>query len=185
MKRMTGAVIALSALVAISAADIAAQDEVEARRAARGMPGVEAIMGMRERLVLTEDQIADLDAIRRESVQRRNADTAELAEIRSQFAAGQIERSEVMAFMEGRRDANQGAEERQHERLDAVLTEAQVESLHEVRRRTRGVAGGRNGVRRGNRDGFRGGRSAVGGGRPGMGGGRPGMGWRGRRPGRG
>ena len=116
MKRMTGAVIALSALVAISAADIAAQDEVEARRAARGMPGVEAIMGMRERLVLTEDQIADLDAIRRESVQRRNADTAELAEIRSQFAAGQIERSEVMAFMEGRRDANQGAEERQRDR---------------------------------------------------------------------
>ena len=48
MERTKGILIALSALVAISAIDIAAQDEIETRRAVRGTPGVEAIMGMRE-----------------------------------------------------------------------------------------------------------------------------------------
>ena len=167
MERTTGILIALSALVAISAIDIAAQDEVETRRVVRGTPGVEAIMGMREALALTEEQIADLDAIRRESVQRRNTDLAELAEVRSQFAAGQIERSEVMAFMEGRRDANQGVEERQRERLDAILTEAQVESLHEARGRTLRFAGRRDSARRGNGNRFRGARSNFRGGRGG------------------
>ena len=172
MKRTTGAVIALSALVAISAIDIAAQDRVGARRAARGTPGVEAIMGMHERLALTEDQLGRLDAMRQESVQRRNTARAELAEVRSRFAAGQIERSEVMAFMEGRRDANQGVEERQRERLDAILTDAQVESLDEARGRARGFTRGRDGVRRGNGNAFRVGRAGMGGARPGVRGGR-------------
>ncbi len=179
MKGTTGAVIALSALVAISAIDIAAQDRVGARRAVRGTPGVEAIMGMHERLALTEDQLARLDAMGQESVQRRNAARAELAEVRSRFAAGQIERSEVMAFMEGRRDANQGVEERQRERLDAILTEAQVESLREARGRTRGSTrgragsgGGRSGFGDGRSDMYRGGRAGMGGARPGVRGGR-------------
>ena len=189
MKRTKGAVVVLSALVAISATDIAGQHDVEDRRRFRGAQGVEAVMQMRDRLELTEDQIASLEAIRQESVQRRNAEAAEVAEIRSQFAAGQIERRDVMAFMEDPRESSEGVSEQQRERIDAILTEAQIESLQEARGRTRAFTrgrlgagrGGRSGLRRGRpgmgggRSGFRGGRSEFRGDRPGMGGGRRGM----------
>ena len=175
MKRTMGAVVVLSALVATSATDIAGQDEVEDRLRLRGTQGVEAVMQMRDRLELTEDQITNLDAIRQESVQRRTAEAAELAEVRSQFAAGQIARSDVMAFMEDRRGSDESVADQQRERIDAILTEAQLESLQEARGRTRAFARGRSGARRGGRSALRGGRSAFRGGRPGMGGGRSGF----------
>ncbi len=127
-------------------------------------------MQMRERLELTEEQIADLDLIRREAVERRSAEATELAELRSRLAAGQIERSEMMAWMEERRDASEGVADERRARIDGVLTEDQLASLAEMRGRPGAFARGRMGIRggggfRGPR-GFRGARGGLGRGGP-------------------
>ena len=204
MKRTMGVMIVLSTLTLVGVSDISAQGEVENRRRFQRQPAVETIMQMRDRLELTDDQIAQLDVIRAETVQRRSAEAAELAELRSQLAAGQIERSDVMAFMEERRDANAGVVEQRQERIDAILTDAQRESLREMRGRAGAFVQGRMGMRgggpgfgrggrqfrwggdrfqrggdhfgRGGRQFRRGGMPGMGGGTPGMGGGMPGMG---------
>jgi Spy/CpxP family protein refolding chaperone len=97
--------------------------------------GVEAIMRERERLELTEQQVQQLDAIRQEAVAERTAERARIAELRSQLEAGQIRRSELMAAMEEQQDARQARAEERRASIDAILTEAQRESLQEVRRR--------------------------------------------------
>lgn len=146
MKRIVGAVITLSALVAVSAVDISSQEDVSDRgqnRFRRG-PGVEAVMSMRERLELTEDQLLALDEIRRDLVVRRATAAAEMAEMRSRLRAGQIRPSEMMAFMEDRRDEASEVDGDDRSRVDGVLTESQLESLQQLRIRT----ARRNGVTR-------------------------------------
>ena len=167
MRRTTGGWIVLGALVAFGATDIVAQDAVqepvrEGPRV-RALP-VEAVMRMRDRLELTEEQVAELDVIRREIVEERSTERAALAEMRSRLAAGQIRRSELMAFMEERQDATEGVTDQRRARVEGVLTEAQLETLQELRVRADAFARGRASVRGGERDGFRG--------RPGMRGGR-------------
>jgi hypothetical protein len=153
MKWTTGGVIALSALVSIGATDIRAQPDVEGPQVLpmRRGPGIEAILQMRERLELTDDQIASLDALRREAVERRSAHRAELAEMRSRLAAGQIQRSAMMAFMEERRAEAEDVRAQEQARVEALLTEAQLESLQEIRTRGRAFVRGRAAMRRGGR----------------------------------
>ena len=170
MRTMKGGMLALTALILIGANDLYAQamtDENAAPALRRGVD-VETVMSMRERLELTEDQIAALDEIRREAVQRRTAEMAEAVEMRSRLRAGQIRPSEMMAFMEERRDANQGVAEQRRERIASVLDEAQLETLQTLRvrgaymrgradmRRQRGQAFGPNGGRGVPGRGFRG-----------------------------
>lgn len=162
MRTTKGGMLALTALMLIGANDIHAQaaTEQDAPPALRRGVDVETVMSMRERLELTEDQIAALDEIRREAVQRRTAEMAEAVEMRSRLRAGQIRPSEMMAFMEERRDANQGGvAEQRRERIASVLDEAQLETLQTLRvrgaymrgradmRRQRGQAFGPNGGR--------------------------------------
>jgi hypothetical protein len=97
--------------------------------------GVEAIMRARESLALTEAQISQLDAIRREIVAERSAEQAEMAELRSQLSAGQIRQSEVMAAQEDRQAAAEGRVEARRARIDAVLTEEQRASVELLRNR--------------------------------------------------
>jgi hypothetical protein len=97
--------------------------------------GVEAIMRARESLALTEAQIGQLDAIRREIVAERSAEQAEMAELRSQLSAGQIRQSEVMAAQEDRQAAAEGRVEARRARIDAVLTEEQRASVELLRNR--------------------------------------------------
>jgi hypothetical protein len=168
--------LTLSALLLVGATQTGAQETADdaSRPALRRGVDVESIMSMRERLALTEDQLAALDAIRRETVQLRTAEMAEGAEMRSRLRAGLIRPSEMMAFMEDRRDANAGVAEERRERIEAVLDEAQLESLREIR------TGGRAFMRE--RAGMRGGRGRALG--PSRGRGVPGRGLRsGRRPG--
>ena len=141
MKWTTGGVIALSALITIGVNDISAQQGDEASREGRSRrgPGVEAIMRMQDELELTSDQLTDMDAIRSESVQRRHAAMAEMAEMRSQLAAGQIRRSDMMAFMEQRQEASAGVAEQQRGSIEGILTDSQRESLRAVATRGRSV----------------------------------------------
>ena len=136
--------------------------------------GPEQIMRMRDRLQLTDEQINQLDDVRRENVQRRTATMAEMAELRSQVTAGQINRSDVMSRLKGRREEGQ-AMAKPGELVMSILTDQQREILGEAKMRSpRARSGKTRGMRgRGSPAGFRGpkgGRS----GRPGMRGGRGG-----------
>ncbi len=129
--------------------------------------GVEGIMRMRERLDLTEDQVSQLDAVRRETVAERSARQAEMAELRSRVEAGQMERSALREMMEGRREAHEALSSAHRERIQSILTEdqrAQVERLvGQARAFQRGRASAMRGSRgmRGER-GFRGGQGRRG-----------------------
>ena len=130
--------------------------------------GPEQIMRMRDRLQLTDEQINQLDDVRRENVQRRTATMAEMAELRSQVTAGQINRSDVMSRLKGRREEGQ-AMAKPGELVMSILTDQQREILGEAKMRSpRARSGKTRGMRgRGSPAGFRGpkgGRS----GRPGM-----------------
>jgi hypothetical protein len=134
-KKFAGGLIAMTALVMMGATEVTAQS-------------IESIMRAQERLELTDEQLETLEALRREAVQERTAEMAEREELRSQLAAGQIQRSDLMAFTEERRDARRTMAEQRRERIEAVLTEEQLESLEQARRR------GRAGVRPGGRPGL-------------------------------
>ena len=153
--------LVLSALLLFGPTDIGAQEtaDVTSRPALRRGVDVESIMSMRERLALTEDQLAALDAIRSETVRLRTAEMAEGAEMRSRLRAGLIRPSEMMAFMEDRRDANAGVAEERRERIEAVLDEAQLESLRELSTGGRAFMRGRAGMR--GRASMRGGRGQA------------------------
>ncbi len=128
MMGMKSVAIAACALAVLGARGVAAQ-------------GVERIMQAREELALTDDQIARLDAIRREFVQERTAEMAEMAELRSQLEAGQIQRSDVMAAQEDRVAAAEGRAEERRARVDAVLTEEQRAQVEQIRTRADRVRG--------------------------------------------
>jgi hypothetical protein len=62
---------------------------------------------------------------------------ARMAELRSQLAAGQVRRSELMAAMEEHQDANRAFAQERQEFVDGLLTEAQRATLDELRPRGR------------------------------------------------
>ena len=138
MRMMTGGLLVLAMFFATGVTGVTAQQGRHGPPV-RGMQGqqegvVESIMRLRERLELTEAQIGQLDAIRREDIQRRTSAMAQATEVQSQYAAGLIRRSDVMAAMEDRADAASGLEGQQRERLQSILTEEQQESLSRLRR---------------------------------------------------
>jgi len=168
MKKMTGGLLVLATLLVTGAGDLTAQQSrrgqqrqgpaaVQGARGAQvqGMRGrqmqgrgadqggVEAIMRMRERLELTDAQISELDGLRSQGVTRRNAQMATMAELRSRMAAGEIQRSEIIATMEAQREGADGIREQHRARIDAILTEGQRESLQQMQRVGRAFQAGR------------------------------------------
>lgn len=131
------ALAATVALLAGAAAPLGAQD------APTRTPDVGTILRLRERLELSEEQVARLNELRRQEVARRAEFQRELAELRSRLRAGEIRRSELMAFLEEHREAARDARRGLRERMDAVLSGAQKERLSELRRQRRGVRAGR------------------------------------------
>ena len=136
--------------------------------------GPEQIMRMRDRLQLTDEQINQLDDIRRENVQRRTTAMAEMAELRSQATAGLINRSDVMSRLKARGEEGQ-AVVKPAELVMSILTDQQRDILREAKMRSlrarSGKARGMSG--RGGPAGFRGSKGGRSG-RPGMRGGRGG-----------
>lgn len=117
---------------------------------------VESVLRARERLELTEQQVQQLDQIRRAAVQERAAEMARMSELRSQLEAGQIRRSELMAAMEDQQDARRARAEERRASLQSILTDEQRASLEEMRRRAprgRPGVGSRGDARRGPRMG--------------------------------
>ena len=148
MKKTTSGALALIILSTLAVQDVAAQESQDRRRGMRG-PAVESIMSMRERLELTDDQISALDQIRAERVRERSELQAEMSEMRSLLQAGQIRQSEMMAFLEERRDAAEDVSEARRAEVESVLNETQIEMLDDLRTRSRAFARGRASARGG------------------------------------
>lgn len=181
-KMMMGRVIALAAIAVVGASDVAAQQGRRGPAEGPGMrggprgpgPAIERILSLKENLELTDAQIAELDEIRQQSVSQRTGMQARMTELRSELAAGNIQRSEVMAAMEDFREAGQEISSQHRARVEEILTESQVEKLGELRpegRRGARRAGdqARRGDRRGGQNGgppLRGDRGRRGAGRP-------------------
>lgn len=195
MNRNQKLTLVLTAVLTLGVGDAAAQDE-ERRRGPRGVIDVEGIMSMRERLELDDAQIGQLEVWRGERLAQLSEERARMDDMRSRMRAGQIERSEMMAYMQERRDALLGSRNNDSRaRLEGILNERQLQTFDGIVRERRAFARGRASAGRGGRPGMRGGRPGMRGsgpgmrpGGPGMRGGRPGMrdgrpGMRGGRPG--
>jgi Spy/CpxP family protein refolding chaperone len=148
MKNQMGGGLALVALLALGSTALSAQEDRPERLGSRGGPDVEAIMSLRERLELTDQQIEQLDALRAEQVAQRGVRRAEVDEMRSRLRAGQIRRSEMMAFMEERRDAWRTGADDHRNRVDGILGPEQRESLEQLRTERRAFERGRRAGRR-------------------------------------
>ena len=120
---------------AVGVSELEAQQRAAGPRGGPGMgPGVEAIMSMRDRLELTDAQVAALDELRAQQVAERNANRAAMEEMRSRLRAGEIDRQEMRTFMEEMRDRRPAADQRRAQ-LEAILDENQLQALDELRSR--------------------------------------------------
>jgi hypothetical protein len=146
---MMRGIFAMTMLAALGAADASAQS-------------VEQILRNREGLELTEQQVQQLDQVRREMVQERTQEMVEMAELRSQLAAGLVRESQVMAAREQRMDGAEARAEQRRARVEAVLTEEQREEARTLRRRAARdrIAAAPRGPGQGGRPGFAPGRGA-------------------------
>ena len=181
MKGMMGGAALLAAMMALTPPTAEAQRGARGQREMmmrRGQPGIEHIMRLRERLELSEDQIARLDVIRAEVVQHRAGHQAQMAELRSQVMAGELEAAAAREQAEIRREQGEAFAEDVRSRVEAILSDAQREELEDVVGRARAFRQGRASALRDGRRSFRSGRGAMRGGqRAFRRGGRGGAGW--------
>jgi hypothetical protein len=164
MKRMMSGAAMLAAVMALAPLHIAAQQGPRGQRGQAAGPrgaGVEMILRQRETLELTEGQVKQLDQIRQEAVQRRNAHQAEMAEMRSRVLAGDLKAEDLRAQAEARRTAADAVRTAQTERVQAVLNEAQRQKIEEWQGQARAFQMGRMSAMRGGRQGMRGGREGM------------------------
>jgi Spy/CpxP family protein refolding chaperone len=170
MKGMTSGAAVLAAMMAVAPLHLQAQRGPRMGREPAAGPrgaGVEMILRQREQLQLTESQVNQLDQIREQAVQRRNAHQDEMTELRSKVMAGEMKPEELRQAMQARRDSAAAIATQQRERVEAVLTDAQKQKVDEWRAQARGFRMGRMSAMRGGRPGMMG-RRGFRGGFPGM-----------------
>ncbi len=133
---------AVAALLIASATPAVAQqpDRVE-RRGFGG--GVESVLRMRESLKLSDAQLNQLEALRKEIVVRRQNEARDMIDLQSRIAAGQIESDEARKQMENRREAMRGTMDQTRERLEKILSAEQREELQAQLKERRGKRGER------------------------------------------
>lgn len=162
MKKTTmGGAVILAVMLAGAGTGLSAQQErapgarAEARtdrvgRLARGggAPGVEGILRMRDRLELTDDQVARLDALRSERVQERAAISSEMAEVRSQLRAGTLDRAEARGRRSDAAEARRASAEQARAEVESLLTDDQRATVQQLQAQRRAFeAGRRSGMR--------------------------------------
>lgn len=165
-----GAIVTM--LLALGAVDAAAQRGAMRRGGGPGpglgpeggAPGIERILRLREDLSLTDAQVEQLEAIRRESVGRRTSHRAEVEELASRLRAGQVEEEAFRERVRALRESTAEEREAERERVDAILDETQRDRLEELNVRARGRMGaaGRGGYAPGMGPGARGWRGGYG-----------------------
>ena len=104
--------------------------EMRARVPGRGFGGgVEAALRNKESLKLTDTQVNQLEALRKEIVAQRQNEAREMIDLQSRIAAGQLERDEVRKQMESRRETMRSTMEQRRERMEKILTAEQREQI--------------------------------------------------------
>jgi len=152
MKRTMGGAALLAAVVALAPMTLDAQVGPRGQRgimAQSGGPGVEGILRQRERLELTDDQVAQLDRIRQELVAQRTSHQAEMADLRSKVRAGQLEASALQEQVQARQEAAEQFRTQNRERVKTVLTDAQKDQLQSWSDVARGFRMGQRAAMRG------------------------------------
>ena len=109
---------ALAAVLIASATPVVAQEPGPAPRRPAGPVNVETALRMREQLKLTDSQVAQLEALRKELVTQRQNQAREMIDMQSRAAAGLIEREEMRKQMESRRGSMRGAMEQRRDRTE-------------------------------------------------------------------
>lgn len=110
----------------------------------RGMQGIERILGLSTVLELTDAQVQQLNALRVQGLERREAQRAEMARIRSDVAAGQVTREEARERMQALRP--EPGQAPLAPQVQEILTGEQRTKLQElVRNGRRGDMQGRSG----------------------------------------
>ena len=169
MLGMKKVVLVAGAVMMLGAGGMVAQEpaapaEEGMHRGHRG-PAPEMILAFRERLELTDDQVAALDEVRERMVSVRSSHRAAMAQLRSRFQAGEIDRAEMLASMEAIRSGGPDFHQEVRDRVETILDEGQLAALEELRAE-RGAMRGAHGRMRPGR-GMRGGPGAMPGGRTG------------------
>ncbi len=144
-KTITAVVIAVAAVLPLSAAN--AQRAQRGTRGGMRSAGVENLLRIRERLELSDGQIAQLEEVRGTALEQRKARAVELLDLQSRWRAGELDRDEWRGLMAERREANREQSAQTRDQIRAVLTDEQRERVASLRsQRTgprRGVRGGR------------------------------------------
>lgn len=145
--------IAVTAVLPLSAAN--AQRAQRGTRGGMRSAGVETLLRIRERLELSDEQIAQLEEIRSTALEQRKARAVESLDLQSRWRAGELDRDERRELMAQRREANREQSAQQREQISAILTDEQRDRIASLRWQR---AGPRRGVRAGR---FRNGPGAV------------------------
>ncbi len=123
---------------------------------------VENALRSSDTLALTEEQTAQLEALRTSCIERQQSHLSEAMELRSRLQAGQITPEEFREARQSRQETTQAARDQTRTRLEAILTEEQMSQLAQTQQRAarmanRGFRGhGRQGFRGRGHDAFRG-----------------------------
>jgi len=150
---MYGRTLGVLSLALAMAAPGSGQDSTTRSLRTPPGPSAETVLRLREKLELTDAQVAQLDALRREALATRQAHMAQMMELRSRQLAGELTPEECSAEMAKRRDQAREQMGARDDRVAGILTETQRTQLTELRRhewRQQGWMG-----RGGRRDGVR------------------------------
>lgn len=134
-------------LLAVGAASVHAQEAGRARvvrprsmDAARGLievragfGSVERMLRLRDTLNLSDAQVTQLEAIRKEQVARRQQEAIARIDLESRAAAGMLEREALRDQLDDRADQAEEFFEQTRDRIEKVLTEQQRQQLRDFR----------------------------------------------------
>ena len=93
---------------------------------------VENALRQRERLELTDEQVARLNALRTPCIERRQAESSQIIKLRSDFESREITREQFRDAMQPRRDTT--AESITRAQLAEILSEDQLAQLNRAQR---------------------------------------------------
>ncbi|MEZ4416321.1 MAG: hypothetical protein R3E10_11300 [Gemmatimonadota bacterium] len=108
--------------------------------------GVEGVLRQRERLELTEDQVARLNQIRVQHLEQSEAGAAELRRLRSDMAAGEITGADAQAKLHEAFDRMHERQDQVRTQINGILSEEQQTKLREGRLEARRGARGQRGA---------------------------------------
>jgi Spy/CpxP family protein refolding chaperone len=100
-----------------------------------GFLGVESVLRQKTELGLNDQQVAQLEAVRKEEVARRQNDSRDLIDLESRYQAGLIDRDAWRDEMERRSDTRTTAARTLRNRIETILTAEQRERLETHRYR--------------------------------------------------